>query len=325
MEQLAGYVAASGNTSRFLFCCCYSEKPVYFLFIPDMVLVSCEKITGYSSNRSITETRLLLSQRPGWCLRESIMSYTFEPQSLDGKSIIITGGTTGIGRSTALRLARDGANVLIFGRHEQELHDALQDIQSASDGTGQVHGMTADQSKHEDVQRIFQEADAKWGGVDILVNNAALAAESIMDSEFEEWQTVVNTNLLGYMDCCRHAIDRMQSKGEGHIVNIGSLSAKVREKGSDVYTATKAAIEGFSESLRKQVNEKGIKISLIEPGLVGTDMTAPKVPVKEQPEKQAAGEMLRAEDIAECVYYTLIQPKRCDVILVQIRPHQQAL
>jgi len=254
------------------------------------------------------------------------MTYAYEPRSLAGKSIVVTGGTTGIGRSTAQRLVADGANVLIFGRHEQELQDALKDIQSAANGSnGKVHGMTADTSKPEDVDRVFQEADQKLGGVDILVNNAALAAHSILDTEFDEIQYVVQTNLLGYMNCCKHAIERMKAKGEGHIVNVGSMSDTVREKGSDVYVATKSAINGFSETLRKEVNEQGIKVSLIEPGLVGTDMTTEQVPAEEQAEKIEKMEMLKAEDIAECVHYTLIQPKRCDVVQVQIRPHKQPI
>ncbi|HVK06115.1 MAG TPA: SDR family oxidoreductase [Armatimonadaceae bacterium] len=253
------------------------------------------------------------------------MSYAFEPQTLAGRSIVVTGGTTGIGRATALRLAADGANVLIYGRHEQELQDALKDIEAAVANGGSVQGITADQSKPEDVERVFTEADRRLGGVDILVNNAALAAKSVMDMEVDEIREVVNTNLLGYLLCCKQAIRRMAEKGGGHIVNVGSMSATVREAGSDVYVATKSGIEGFSEALRKQANEKGVKISLIEPGLVGTEMTVDQVPKEQQPEKEEQGEMLKAEDIAECVRYTLIQPQRCDIVQVQIRPHKQPI
>ena len=253
------------------------------------------------------------------------MSYAFEPQTLAGRSIVVTGGTTGIGRATALRLAADGANVLIYGRHEQELQDALKDIEAAAANGGSVQGITADQSKPEDVERVFTEADRRLGGVDILVNNAALAAKSVMDMEVDEIREVVNTNLLGYLLCCKQAIRRMAEKGGGHIVNVGSMSATVREAGSDVYVATKSGIEGFSEALRKQANEKGVKISLIEPGLVGTEMTVDQVPKEQQPEKEEQGEMLKAEDIAECVRYTLIQPQRCDIVQVQIRPHKQPI
>jgi len=258
-------------------------------------------------------------------MRKSNMAYKYEPQTLSGKAIVLTGGTTGIGRATAQRLIMDGARILIFGRHEKELQEALEDIRSVAGGNGEAHGIIADSAKPEDVTRVFEEADRVLGGVDILINNAALAAQSILDSDYEEWHEVIHTNIVGYLNCSRHALDRMIPHKTGHILNIGSLSAKVREAGSDVYVATKSAIEGFSESLRRQVNEKGIKVSLIEPGLVGTEMTVDQVPKEDQSRAEAEGKMLLAEDLAECVRYCLIQPQRCDIILIQIRPSQQII
>ena len=241
------------------------------------------------------------------------------PTSLQGKSVVVTGGTTGIGRATAELLASQGANVLILGRHEAELGEALADMPTE----GKVYGLVADTTKPEDIERIFAEADAKLGGVDILVNNAAEAAQSILDTEYAEWQYVVSANILGYMGCSRQAIDRMKEKKAGHIVNIGSLSAKLRDGGADVYVASKTAIEGFSESLRKQVNEMGIKVSLVEPGKVGADF--PNSKPEEQPSEIAEGKMLMAEDIAAAVHFCLVQPERSDIILLQIRPHQQEI
>jgi NADP-dependent 3-hydroxy acid dehydrogenase YdfG len=237
-----------------------------------------------------------------------------------GKGIIVTGGTTGIGRATARLLASRGAKVLIFGRHEEELNDAMNDLRHAG---SDVHGMIADASKSEDIKQIFEAADAKLGRVDVLVNNAALAAGSVAEGAYEDWEYVVRTNLLGYMACAHEAITRMKKQGSGHIVNIGSMSADVREEGSSVYVATKSGIQGFSEALRKEVNRNGIKVTLIEPGSVGTDMQQPSP--EEQRQKEEQGEMLRAEDIAACVYYCLIQPKRCDVVEVRIRPHLQEI
>jgi len=251
------------------------------------------------------------------------MPYQYEPQSLNGKNIVLTGGTTGIGRSAAYRLVAEGANILTFGRHEQELQDALKEVQGA--GPGKIHGVIADQSKPEDIERVFREADSRLGALDILINNAALAGESIVDTDFAVWDEVIRTNLLGYMHCSRLAIDRFKTKGEGHIVNIGSMSDTTRDAGNDIYVATKSGINGFTESLRKKVNEQGIKVTLIEPGLVGTDMTARKTPPAEQPQKEDEEKMLRAEEIAESIYYALTQPKRCDVVLIQIRPLRQAI
>jgi NADP-dependent 3-hydroxy acid dehydrogenase YdfG len=252
-------------------------------------------------------------------------NYVYEPESVAGKSILVTGGTTGLGRTIALLLVYNGAKVLLFGRHEQELNDALNDLRPAAANGGEVHGMTADVSNYEDVQRVFREADSRFGGVDVLINNAALGGGSIMESNFQEYEYIVRTNLLGYMACAEEAGKRMKAKGSGHIIDIGSLSAKSEGEGSDIYVATKSGTRGFTESLAKTLNKEGIRVTLIEPGLVGSDMTAGNTPPEEQPKKIEAMEMLRSEEIAECVYYVLTQPVRCDVSFIQIRPTKQMI
>lgn len=239
---------------------------------------------------------------------------------IGGKAVIVTGGTTGIGRATAVLLASRGARVLIYGRHEPQLESALSEIKLAG---GDGFGLIADQSRQSDIRRIFNEADRQLGGVDILINNAAVSGESVLQGAYEDWQYVLSTNLLGYMACCREAIDRMRAKGVGHIVNVGSMSADLREEGGDVYVATKAGIQGFSESLRKLINKMGIRLTLVEPGRVDTNMG--DQPEKEKRQKKERQELLEATDIAECIYYCLVQPQRCDVVKVQIRPLKQLI
>ncbi len=114
-------------------------------------------------------------------------------------------------------------------------------------------------------------------------------------------------------------------KVKSHILNIGSLSAKARQEEGGIYMTTKAGIQAFSESLRKTVNFQGIKVSLVEPGLVKSDLTTEDKSNAEFEKMQRAGEMLPEQDIAEAVHYALMQPARCDVIFVQIRPHAQAI
>lgn len=247
--------------------------------------------------------------------------FDYQPESVVDKSILITGGTTGIGRATAILLASQGARVLVFGRHDQELNDALKDIRQAGEA---VFGLTADTANPEDIKRVFKEVDQQMGKLDVLINNAALGYNSIMEGSYEDWQYIVDTNLLGYMAMTHEAIERMKSQQEGHIINIGSMSADVREKDSSVYVATKSGIQGFSEALRKEVNSLGIKVTLIEPGAVGTDMQS-QYPPEEQRKREEKMKMLKAEDIAACVLYALTQPKRCDVVSVQIRPHMQSI
>lgn len=240
--------------------------------------------------------------------------WKYQPETLQGKSVVITGGTTGIGRATALLAASQGARVLIFGRHEAELRDALEEIRHV----GQVVGLTADQTREEDIHRVFAAVDDQLGGVDVLVNNAGVPAESVETGAYRGWEYVIKANILGYMACAREAIDRMKRRGGGHIVNIGSLSADERGKGTDVYVATKAAVQAWSESLSKQVNQEGIRVTLIEPGFVGTSFPMENPP--DQDVMEARMEMLTAEDIAECILYCLIQPRRCNIMDIKLRP-----
>jgi NADP-dependent 3-hydroxy acid dehydrogenase YdfG len=217
-------------------------------------------------------------------------------------------------------LATEGAHVLTYARNQNDLRDALAEAENLG---GQVHAVAADQASPADLQHVFEQAHQILGGVDILINNAALEAGSVLDNDFDQIQYVIQTNLAGYLLASKLALQRMISQGGGHIVNVGSMSAEVRESESDVYVATKTAVQAFSEALRKLVNEKNVKLSLIEPGRVGTDMqpTTPRQQRRQQNELQA----LTAEDIAESIYYCLAQPPRCDVISVQIRPHRQAI
>jgi NADP-dependent 3-hydroxy acid dehydrogenase YdfG len=247
----------------------------------------------------------------------------YAAENLHDKTAIITGGTTGIGRATALLLASKGVHIIFFGRHEKELNDVMEDFRRYNLEQN-VHGLIADSANKNDIEKVFNEADKIFSKLDILINNAALAYQSIQDGGYDDWQYVLDTNLLGYMACCNEAIKRMKKTDGGQIVNVGSMSADVREKGSSVYVATKSGIEGFSEALRKEVAELGIKITLIEPGAVGTDMQA-STPPDEQRKKQQTMEMLKAEDIAQCILYALTQPPRCDISVVQIKPHMQEI
>ena len=243
-------------------------------------------------------------------------------QNISNKSILVTGGTTGIGRTTSLMLAATGANILLTGQDQAHLEDTLKDAGKMGVGD-RIKGIITDMSTSEGITKIFSEVDSRFGSLDVLINNAALAYQSISEGNYEEWEHIIKTNLLGYLACSHQAIERMKPRKAGHIINIGSMSADVREKNSSVYVATKSGIQGFSASLRKEVNEFGIKVSLIEPGAVGTDMQ-PSSP-EEQREKEKNLEMLQAEDIAYAVLYCLAQSPRCDVVELKIRPHLQII
>jgi NAD(P)-dependent dehydrogenase (short-subunit alcohol dehydrogenase family) len=238
--------------------------------------------------------------------------------SLAGKRILVTGGTTGIGRATVKMLAEDGARVLTFGRHQPELDDSLA---NAAGGQGEVSGFTAD-STREGVEKAFAEVDGRLGGIDMLVCCAALGAGPLHESEEDEWRYVVETNLVGYLACARQAIKRMEASGGGHLLFVGSISSTIKAPGESVYSATKAGIDAFAETLRKEISEeKNIKISVIQPGSVGSDMQ--ECSPEEQREAIAHHEMLYAEEIAEAILFALTRSERCDVVTLRIEPRVQ--
>jgi NADP-dependent 3-hydroxy acid dehydrogenase YdfG len=244
-----------------------------------------------------------------------------DQQNFQQRSVIVTGGTTGIGRAIAYKMAAAGANVLLVGRDPDHLDDTLNQADPVF--RDKLNGVLADLSTEEGIVHLFNEADKRFNQLDIIVNNAGLGAGGVEDGDYKEWSHVVQTNLMSYMACAAFATERMKSSGGGHIINIGSMSAHTREKTSTVYVATKAGIQGFSESLRKEVNELGIKVSLIEPGAVDTDMQPAST--EEKADSVSKMEMLTAGDIADAVWYIASQPKRCDVVELKIRPHLQVI
>lgn len=246
----------------------------------------------------------------------------FFSKNIGEKRIVITGGTTGIGRATTELLVSLGGRVLIFGRDRNDLDQAIASIKEKYPDS-EIYGTTADVSNEKDVKKIFRLVDKDLGGIDILINNAALPADGITNSGPEEWRYVIETNILGYLSFTGPAVERMTKQGSGHIVNIGSMSAETREESGTVYVATKSAIRGFTASLRKEINPLGIKVSLIEPGAVTSDMQ-PGTKSSHQ-KKIDKMEMLEADDVAMGILFCLSQPLRCDVVSMQIRPSQQII
>jgi len=236
---------------------------------------------------------------------------------LTGKKVLITGGSTGIGREITLLLSALGANCLICGRHQEPIDETIRAAKQ------KCSGIAADLAKPQDIERVFEVVDTALGGIDILINNAALGYGSATDGDHQDINYIVQTNLTAYLSCSQQAAERMEAAGNGHIVNIGSMSADVREKGSSVYVATKAGIQGFSEALRKELNPKGIKVTLIEPGATDTDMQPGTAEGKKAKVKKK--EMLTAEEVAMAVGFCLAQDQRTDIVSLQIRPHKQLI
>ncbi|SKB63798.1 SDR family oxidoreductase [Daejeonella lutea] len=243
----------------------------------------------------------------------------FWKDRISGKKVLITGGTTGIGREITILLARLGAHCFICGRNQAPLDETIAAVKILTTAN-HCNGLVADLANEEDIKRIFVSVEKELGGLDILVNNAALPFGGITEGTYADWDYLLRSNLLSYIACSNYALNMGNLS---HIVNIGSMSADVRETGSSLYVASKSGIQGFSEALRKELNPKGIKVILIEPGATDTDMQ--EFTKEEKEEKIRNLEMLKAEDVAISVAFALAQPERSDIVNLQIRPHLQLI
>ena len=239
--------------------------------------------------------------------------------SLKGRRVVITGGTTGIGRATAILLASEGARVFVCGRDPQHLRDALGAIGEAAREGSEGHGIDLDLADPAATTRLFDEAEAKLGGVDVAILNAAVAAEGLTEMTTDEIRYAIAVDFTAYMLGAYEAANRI---AEGDIVLTGSMSAHILGPHSTVYAGIKAGIAGFSEALRKELGNKDIRVALVEPGKTKADFG--DVPDVEQKEKVASEETLRAEDIAVGVHYLLTQPRRTVVQQLTIVPRAQS-
>ena len=237
-----------------------------------------------------------------------------EMPSLKGRKALISGGTTGIGRAIAILLASEGAKVYVCGREVEPLHDALRSIREVGEGDG----INVDLTKQQDIERFVSEGEKFLGGIDIAVINAALAAETLEETDPDYIRYVMDTNLTAFVEMAKLATDRMQAGSD--VVFIGSMSSVTQEGGSSVYVATKTGVEGFATALRKELAEKDIKVGIIQPGKTGTDMQYPDFPPEKQREWEEQHKMLRAEDIAVAAHYMLTQPRRSLVSMIHVEP-----
>lgn len=246
-------------------------------------------------------------------VRDLADAHTGQP-SLAGRRAIVTGGTTGIGRAIAVLLASEGAKVFVCGRDAGHLDDALARIREVGEGDG----INIDLTRQEEIDRFVEQGARYLGGIDIAVINAGLPIGTLEESEVDAIRYIVDTNLTSFLTTARRALDHMEPGSD--VVIIGSMSANSREKSATVYTATKTGVQAFAEALRKELAEKDIKVGNIEPGLTGTDMQLPDIPVEKQREMIHQAKMLRAEDIAAAAHFMLTQPRRTVVSLMRVEP-----
>jgi clavulanate-9-aldehyde reducatase len=244
------------------------------------------------------------------------------PGSLDGKRAAITGASSGIGEATARALAGAGAQVALGARRKDRL-DAL-----AGDLGDGARAYEVDVSDEGAARSFVEGAAEEMGGLDILVNNAGLMLLGpIEGADSDEWRGMVEVNLLGLLYCTQAALPLLREDGGGHVVNLSSVAGRQAALGSGVYNLTKWGVNGFSESLRQEALNSNIRVTIVEPGFVDTELqghnTHPMVLEATEKMREEIGEVLEAEDIAGAILYAVSQPPRVNVNEILIRPTRQ--
>ena len=241
---------------------------------------------------------------------------------LEGKVVLVTGASSGIGRETALALSRAGARVAIGARRT----DRLASLVDAA--PGEVVPLQLDVTDPASVQRAVSETVGHFGRLDALVNNAGLMQSGlILGADVSEWRRMVDTNLLGSMYAV-HAALPFLLETKGAVVQVSSTAARSASLGSGVYAATKFGISAFSESLRQEVTRRGVRVIVIQPGFVDTELTSHITdPTMQAAAADIAASMrtLRPDDIAAAIIYALGQPAHVSVNEMLVRPTDQML
>jgi 3-oxoacyl-[acyl-carrier protein] reductase len=232
--------------------------------------------------------------------------------TLAGTSAVVTGGSRGIGLAIARAFVERGASVLITGTKEMRLADASRELESAAAG-GSVIAQLADVRRYEDVERMLNAAASRFGGIDVLVNNAGVGVfVPVSAMSVQQWHDVIETNLTGVFNCCHAALPHLRTRGGGWIINISSLAGTNAFPDGAAYCASKSGLNAFSESLMQEVRHDGIRVAYVMPGSVNTAFSG------QQPSGQEW--KLAPEDVAEVVIDLVSHPSRSLPSRVEIRP-----
>jgi len=237
---------------------------------------------------------------------------------LTGKAGVITGAGKGIGAAVARELAGLGASVVGCARTQSDIDSVTAQIAAAG---GEATGTCADVRKFEDMARVADLCIEKYGKIDFVCPNAGIDVEDNMcDGDPELWRAMLETNVLGMAHVIRACLPHMREQRNGHVVITASISGRVTYVGEPMYIASKWAVAGMGGALRREALEYGVRVTLIEPGLVDTPM------IHALPEANAdlgRIEALLPEDCAHAVAFALCQPRRVNMTQVQILPLEQ--
>jgi NADP-dependent 3-hydroxy acid dehydrogenase YdfG len=239
-------------------------------------------------------------------------------QDLSGKIALVTGASSGIGPAAARLLASEGVHVILAARRAERVHELAQEI-----GPDAATAIPTDVGDPAQVAALFETIRTRFGGLDLLFNNAGVGYNSKFElSKPAEWKLTIDANLYGVLYCTQAAIPLLRGRPGAMISTVSSVGGRHGIEGWSVYNATKFAVVGFHDALRKELGPEGIRVSLLEPGAVFTEWghnVAEEV-MRERREKLDA---LRSEDIAQALVYAFAQPANVNVQELLVMPVKQ--
>ena len=242
---------------------------------------------------------------------------------VSGKSIIITGASSGIGEATAKMLAERGAKLMLAARRADKLDKLVAEIEAAG---GTAAYQVVDVTKQSQVQALADETLKQYGKIDVMVNNAGIMPLSRLDQLLvEEWDRTIDINIKGVLYGIAAVLPAMQKAQSGHIINISSVAGHLVFPNAAVYCGTKYAVRAITEGLRQEIG-KDIRCTIISPGAVATELTNH---ITDETAAKGANQLyeiaIGAEAVASAIAYAIEQPKEVDINEILLRPTAQQL
>jgi 3-hydroxy acid dehydrogenase / malonic semialdehyde reductase len=246
--------------------------------------------------------------------------------SMKDRLVCITGASSGIGAACAHVFAQDGARLLLVARRIERIEKLGVEL-SCLPGV-EVHSVQLDVRQQRSVHETLSSLPAKWQEIDILINNAGLAAgkDKVQEADVQDWERMIDTNVKGLLFVTREILPGMLARNCGHIINIGSIAGHEIYAGGNVYCATKHAVRALSKALRLDVFGSSVRVSCVDPGFAQTEFAL----VRFGGDKKKADDVYRgmtpltAEDIADAIHYCATRPAHVNVDQLVIMPTDQA-
>lgn len=247
-------------------------------------------------------------------------------QNLEGKIVLITGASSGIGEACAKKFAELKANLIITARRKERIEKLAQDLSQIN--KIKVLPVSLDVRNFNTVKSFYESLASEWKSIDILVNNAGLARglDKFYEGKVEDWDEMIDTNIKGLLYVSRVVVPQMVERETGHIINIGSTAGHEAYPMGNVYVATKFAVKALSQSFRIDVLEKGIKVTSVDPGMVETEFSKVRFRGDEQRAKKVYEGLqpLTPDDVADAVIYAATRPKHVNINQIILTPLAQA-